>query len=121
VPNAAPTPTAVSAEARPTWRTTGEARRILTDRAHLSQSLLTAVIVGTILCVINQLDVILAGQATTTTWIKIGITYLVPFCVANIGILIGSHRPSASGRRPETASTCHGPDERTDPDPADES
>jgi hypothetical protein len=46
-------------------------------------------IVGTMLFAINQLDVVVAGHAMTTTWIKIAVTYLVPFCVSNIGLLIG--------------------------------
>jgi len=49
--------------------------------------------VGTILFVINHLDTVLAGAATTQTWIKIAVTYLVPSTVANIGLLLGSRRP----------------------------
>ena len=56
---------------------------------HLSRTGLTALIVGTLLFAINQLDVVIAGHATTATWIKIAVTYLVPFCVSNIGLLIG--------------------------------
>ncbi len=57
-------------------------------------TLLTAAVV-TVLFVINHLDTVLDGQATTATWVTTGITYLVPFCVANIGLLVGTHR---SGR-----------------------
>ncbi|MGH3191675.1 MAG: hypothetical protein ACRDPY_32745 [Streptosporangiaceae bacterium] len=39
---------------------------------------------GTVLCAINQLDILLAGRATGITWLKIGLTYLV----ANYGILV---------------------------------
>lgn len=52
----------------------------------------TALIVGTILFAINQLDVVLTGHATATTWVKIGMTYIVPFCVSNVGLLIGCRR-----------------------------
>ena len=41
-----------------------------------------ALIVGSILAVINHGDVVLSGQATTTVWIKIVLTFLVPYCVA---------------------------------------
>lgn len=47
---------------------------------------------GTILFAINHLDTVIAGAATATTWIKIGVTYLAPFCVANIGALLATHR-----------------------------
>lgn len=39
--------------------------------------------VGTLLFVINQLDVVLRGDATTAMWVKSPVTYLVPFGVAN--------------------------------------
>lgn len=39
---------------------------------------------------INHLDTVLAGAATATTWVKIAVTYLVPFVVANIGLLLGT-------------------------------
>ena len=48
--------------------------------------------VGTILFAINQLDVVLRGQATTAVWLKCGLTFLVPFCVSNYGIAIATHR-----------------------------
>jgi hypothetical protein len=65
--------------------------------------LLTAVIVNTVLFSINQLDVVLSGAAATATWVKAAVTYLVPFAVANVGVLVASHRPgeadSADGKR----------------------
>jgi hypothetical protein len=78
----------------PTWRTPREAARVVLHRPHLAQTSVTALIVGSILFAINHLDTVLRGQATTETWIKIGITYLVPFIVANVGVLFGSRRRS---------------------------
>jgi len=74
------------------WRTPTEALRVVLHLEHLKGTLLTAAVVGTVLFAINQLDTVLGGQATTATWVKTGITYLVPFCVANIGLLVGTHR-----------------------------
>jgi hypothetical protein len=51
-----------------------------------------ALLVGTILFCINQLDVVLTGHATPLVWAKICITYLVPFVVSNAGVLIGARR-----------------------------
>lgn len=82
----------VSDDKRPTWRTPGEACRVVAYRRHLSRTLTTALVVGTILFVINHLDTVLSGKATTGTWVETGLTYLVPFFVANIGILIACHR-----------------------------
>jgi len=46
------------------------------------RALRVALIVGSILAVVNHGDVVLIGQATTTVWIKIVLTFLVPYCVA---------------------------------------
>lgn len=61
-------------------------------RAHLRKTIGIAVVVGTILFAINQLDVVLRGAATPVLWLKVGLTYLVPFCVSNLGVLIASRR-----------------------------
>jgi hypothetical protein len=63
-----------------------------TCRPHLGQTIRVAVVVGTVLFAINQLDVVLAGKATWVTWLKTALTYLVPFLVANYGLLVGSQR-----------------------------
>jgi hypothetical protein len=59
-------------------------------RPHLPRTVAVALVVGTILCAINQLNVLLAGRATGITWLKIALTYLVPFLVANYGIVSAS-------------------------------
>jgi len=52
-----------------------------------------ALVVGTVLFAINQLDVVLSGRASAVVWIKVGVTYCVPFAVSNFGVLIGTRRP----------------------------
>ena len=79
-----------------TWSTTRQALRVVGHRPHLCRTAATALLVGTVLFAINHLDTVLSGHATTGTWVKVGITYLVPFAVANIGLLLGSHRPRQS-------------------------
>lgn len=74
----------------PSWQRLSEIPRCIAYPPHLKRTIATALIVGTVLFAINQLNVVLAGHATTLTWIKTGATYLVPFCVSNIGLLIGS-------------------------------
>lgn len=78
-----------------TWSTPRQAVRVVIHRPHLCRTAATALLVGTVLFAINHLDTVLSGQATTGTWVKIGVTYLVPFAVANIGLLLGSHRARA--------------------------
>ena len=62
-------------------------------RPHLRKTVTIALVVGTVLFSINQLDVVLRGDASTLVWVKSGITYLVPFCVSNAGVLVASRRP----------------------------
>jgi hypothetical protein len=76
----------------PMWSSPTEAIAVVRHAPHLRRTLLTTVIVGTLLFCINQLDVVLAGDATTTVWLKSALTYVVPFAVSNVGILIATHR-----------------------------
>ncbi|MGI8867363.1 MAG: hypothetical protein ACR2F6_00540 [Mycobacteriales bacterium] len=46
----------------PTWATAPEAVRVVVHRPNLWRTGLTALIVGTVLFAINQLDVVLAGS-----------------------------------------------------------
>lgn len=61
-------------------------------RPYLKRTVTIALIVGTILFTINQLDVVLSGKATARVWFKSGLTYFVPFCVSNYGLLVAAKR-----------------------------
>ena len=76
----------------PVWSTPLEAARVILHPAHLRKTLSIAAVVGSLLFVINQLDVVLQGRTTTIVWIKVALTYVVPFCVSNMGILIAARR-----------------------------
>jgi len=65
------------------------ALRICFRRDHLRRTIMIALVVGTILTAINQLDVIIKGNADTLTWVKSGLNYCVPFIVSNLGLLAG--------------------------------
>ena len=65
---------------------------MLARPAHLKRTIAVALVVGTILFCINQLDVVVRGQATVVVWLKSALTYLVPFCVSNYGIAVATHR-----------------------------
>lgn len=47
--------------------------------------------VGVILTLINQSGVLFSGEATTLTWIRCGLNFVVPFLVSNAGLLSGRH------------------------------
>ena len=46
-----------------------------------------ALVVGTILTLVNQGSVIFGGDASVVTWLRVAVNYLVPFVVASIGYL----------------------------------
>ena len=89
---AAHTPSSDPATAIPTWSTWREALSVVAYRRHLRATIRIALIVGTVLFCINQLDVVLSGDATAVTWVKSGVTYLVPFVVSNVGVLTATRR-----------------------------
>ena len=62
------------------------------ERAHLRRTLRIALVVGIVLTAINQLDVIVSGDAGTATFIKCGLNFVVPFVVSNLGLLSGRPR-----------------------------
>ena len=61
-------------------------------REHLRRTLRIALVVGIVLTTVNQLDVLVSGEATTVTFVKCGMNFVIPFVVANLGLLSG--RPS---------------------------
>jgi SAM-dependent methyltransferase len=77
----------------PTWGTWREARAILTQPPHLRRTVTIALAVGTILFCINQLDIVLQGEADAIVWTKSAVTYVVPFCVSCAGVLVATRRP----------------------------
>lgn len=57
--------------------------------ATLHSCIPVALVVGLILSTINQSDVIVSGAATAVTWLKVGLNFVVPFCVSSYGFLKG--------------------------------
>lgn len=57
------------------------------QRRNLRRTLRIALVVGIALTLINQGGVIVAGHATAATWVRCGLNFLVPFLVANAGLL----------------------------------
>jgi hypothetical protein len=67
---------------------------------------LIALIVGTGVLTVNQLDVVPRGEGDTIVWIKAAVTYLVPFAVSN-GVVVASRserRDDTTDLSPEVAT-----------------
>ena len=57
----------------------------------LRRSLMACLVVGSILTLLNQGDVLFSGPRTVSLLWKVPLTYLVPFLVASWGVLSISH------------------------------
>jgi hypothetical protein len=71
------------------------ALQIILRADHLRRTLTIALVVGSILTAINHADVIIRGDATSTTVAKAALNYLVPFIVSNLGLLVGARADSS--------------------------
>lgn len=78
--------------APPSWSTGREAAGLWFAKTTLRKTLKIAVIVGTLLSLINQGSVITGGEATAATWVRVGMNYIVPFCVSSTGFLSAARR-----------------------------
>jgi hypothetical protein len=85
---------------RPGYRLRGGAlrcfRHAITHPAVLRRALITALIVGTILTAINQGDLLLAWNVSPRVFVKMALTYCVPFCVSTSGALGAARRTVAA-------------------------
>jgi hypothetical protein len=57
------------------------------DPAHLRNTLKIALVVGSVLTAVNELDVFLRGDATAATFVKTAVNFCVPFVTSNLGLL----------------------------------
>ena len=65
---------------------------IVTRSDVILRALKMASIVGIVLAIINHGDHILLGTMTVTNWIKVLITFCVPFCVSTISSALAIKR-----------------------------
>ena len=95
-------PLAALATASPrSWR---EVVRLCCQPYNLRTTVALALVVGTVLFAINQLDVVIAGSASSATVAKILVTYLVPFLVSNYGIVHATQHRHLENRQAASGS-----------------
>jgi hypothetical protein len=58
--------------------------------SNLRRTVIIAAVVGCILSIINEGDVLVHGHATGATAAKICLNFVVPFIVSNLGVLAGT-------------------------------
>lgn len=76
-----------------TWSSPGQALRLFARGITARTAGRVALVVGTILSAVNQGETIVDGSATWLTWVRVGVNYCVPFCVASIGFLAACRIP----------------------------
>jgi hypothetical protein len=76
----------------PLWTKWHEAFRVIAYPPYLKRTIRIALIFGSLLFAINHLDEVILGHATPAVWIKGALTFLVPFSVSNLGVLVASRR-----------------------------
>lgn len=53
-----------------------------------------AAVVGTVISIVNQAEVIITGDMTAMTWVRIVVNYVVPYIVASVAYLSACRRTS---------------------------
>ena len=87
-------------DTRRTWR---DAAAIVLARRNLKRTVTIASIVGSVFIAMNQLGVILAGDAGTGVWLKAAMTYLTPLIVSNLGVLSATRQLGSTTAPTRTA------------------
>jgi hypothetical protein len=72
---------------RPVWTLPVEAAALVLRGRTARVAIAVAAVVGTVISVANQGDVLIAGQASAVTWVRIVVNYVVPFIVASVAYL----------------------------------
>lgn len=83
--------------------------RVVFMPTHLRRTLTIALLVGSWLTLVNQGDVILRSGWSLALLVKVGLNYLTPFVVANLGLLSRSR----SAARDTGGAGQSGMDDRT--------
>ena len=65
---------------------------IVTRTDVILRALKMASVVGVVIAIINHGDHILLGTMTVTNWIKVLVTFCVPFCVSTISSVLAIRR-----------------------------
>lgn len=71
----------------PPWSSSLQAIRLILRGVTFATSSRVSLVVGTILSLVNQGEIIVSGDATTGTWVRVLVNYFVPYVVSSIGYL----------------------------------
>jgi hypothetical protein len=83
--------------------------RTMFSTASSARCLPVALVVGTVLSLINQGSVLFAGRATDATWLRIASNYAMPFLVSSVGFFL-SQRQRRTSHELDGADRARGTD-----------
>jgi len=75
-----------------------EAMHLALSRRARTRTLRVALVVGTLVSLINQGGPIAAGHATAGTWARVAANYLLPLCVSSFGFVAAVRSEERPGR-----------------------
>ena len=82
----------------PPWSRPGEAIRLFARGVTLRRCAPVAAVVGCVLSAINEGPRIAAGHAAWTTWVQVGLNFVVPLLVSSYGYLTAGRVPGGADR-----------------------
>ena len=71
----------------PPWSTPWEGLTLIARGVTFRTAARVALVVGTILTLVNQGSVMMDGQSTVATWVRVAVNYAVPYVVSSIGYI----------------------------------
>jgi hypothetical protein len=77
---------------RPVWTRPIEAVGLVLRGRTARVAVPVAAVVGTVISVVNQADVLIGGHASGITWVRIAVNYVVPYLVASVAYLSACRR-----------------------------
>ncbi len=70
-----------------TWSTPGQAVWLICCGVTFATASRIALVVGTLLTVVNQGSVLLSGDVGVATWLSVAANYAIPYVVSSLGYL----------------------------------
>lgn len=77
----------------PPWSSSVEAVRLIARGYTFRTCIRVALVVGTLLSIVNQGAIVVGGHSDAMTAVRIGVNYLVPFVVSSVGYLAPFRTP----------------------------
>lgn len=86
------------------WSSTWEVAKLICTGATFRVSARVALVVGTLLSIVNQGSVLAGGSADGVTWLRVVANYAIPYAVSGVGYLAPFRQAHQRGSATSTGS-----------------